>query len=517
MIRGTLTLLNRSIRGDALKSQSHVVRLISIVILLLFLLAAHVRSSDYSAPGLEFFRSIAYLGIALISLAGIGHFSNSITEEKEEGTLGLLLLANISPLAILLGKSTNRVLSTILIFVAQFPFALLAITLGGITISQIFATYVALAGFLFLIANLSLLASVISRKSSEASAIVLLLIFLVLGASPAIANTVSQLVNLQFLSKSGNVVHVVDRMEALHYRVSVTKQISRIFEPNGSYHIFSQQLIFSMIIGFILFSLAWIRFSKIVWSPHQLEPHRVTHSSEKKRWSILISRPWKLAKGWKDFYFLAGGPTLILLKLIFLPLWIYLCFDYTNELRRFAEVDGGQFARDSLLIILVVEVLLFASQFYHTERKLGTLPTLLMLPQSVGQISYSKLLGCVIAIIPTVIALLITEYFVKRIGHGELVVYSQKMVLGISLLIIMSHLTVLCSLIAKWGALPMAVGLTLIVGMVVTPFVAGAMNLIASADQGSLAEISPVLYATGIFMAGTQLEIARRLKLIAGT
>ena len=267
MIRGTLTLLNRSIRGDALKSQSHVVRLISIVILLLFLLAAHVRSSDYSAPGLEFFRSIAYLGIALISLAGIGHFSNSITEEKEEGTLGLLLLANISPLAILLGKSTNRVLSTILIFVAQFPFALLAITLGGITISQIFATYVALAGFLFLIANLSLLASVISRKSSEASAIVLLLIFLVLGASPAIANTVSQLVNLQFLSKSGNVVHVVDRMEALHYRVSVTKQISRIFEPNGSYHIFSQQLIFSMIIGFILFSLAWIRFSRIKVGP----------------------------------------------------------------------------------------------------------------------------------------------------------------------------------------------------------------------------------------------------------
>ena len=427
------------------------------------------------------------------------------------------MLADISPLAILLGKSTNRVLSTILIFAAQFPFALLAITLGGITITQIIATYIALSGYLFLVANLSLFASVIARKSSEASGIVFLLIFFVLGFVPAIENVAAQLVSLGFWIQEGSFNQAVESVALRFHQMSIIDQVGRIFEPNETYSIFSSQLGASVCIGCCGFGIAWLRFRMIVWTPDQLEPYRVVLRSDKRRWSVLASRPWKLALGWKDFYFLTGGPTLLLLKIIVLPLWVMLCFNYADELRRYAAVDGGQFARDSLLLILAVEVLMFSSQFFHSERKLGTLPTLLMLPQSVGQISYAKLAGCLISILPTVGALLVTEYFVKRVGRGELIIFSQQMVLGVSLLLVTSHLTVLCSLIAKWGALPLAIGLTLVVGMIVAPFVAGAMTLISSADQGSFAEISPVIYATAIFVAGTQLEIARRLRFIAGT
>lgn len=516
MLGGTLTLLNRSIRGDALKPQAHAVRLLSLFLLLIFLLAAQVRASEFSAPGLNFFRSMAYLGMMLISLAGIGHFANSITEEKEEGTLGLLLLANISPLAILLGKSTNRVLSTILIFIAQFPFALLAITLGGISISQIFATYVALAGYLFLVANLALFASVISRKSSEAAAFVLLLLFLALGLIPAVNNSLRELRLRGMIADSAVVKGVVERCMEFHTETSILQQISRIFEPHGTSRIWSNQFVFSLLLGGTFFGMAWLWFRRIIWTPDSVEPQRVTARFRKRRWTIFKTRPWKLALAWKDYYFLAGGPLLFFMKVIFFPIWIGLCWSFSQEIYHITDATGGSFARDALLIILVVEVLLYASQFYQTERKLGTLPTLLMLPQSVGQISYAKLCGCLIATIPTLLAIFVSEWLILRSRRGEPLLLTETMLFGLCLLLVLAHLTVLCSLIAKWGALPLAFGIMLILGMVLVPFVAGAMELISSAEQGDFAKLSPLLYASGIVIAGIQLEIARRIRAIAG-
>ncbi len=517
MIRGTLTLLNRSVRGDALKSHAHWSRLLSVLILLILLFIAHFRSTYAITPGLDFFRSMAHLGIALICLAGVGHFANSVTEEKEEGTLGLLLLANISPLAILLGKSTNRVLSAILIFAAQFPFALLSITLGGITITQIFATYISLAAFLFLIANLALLSSVVSRRSSEAGALMVLLTLVVMGMVPALDHFFSQLATFGYLSLSGSLGATLESLNAFHEKTSVIQQVSRIFEPNGTYAVFGLQVLYSLVAGVFFFLLAWLRFRQVVWTPESVEPQRVAISTRRRRWFPLMSRPWKVALAWKDFYFISGGPLLVIAKVIFYPLWISLCIYYSSKIHRVTMVSGEAFARDSLLVVLAIEVLLFASLFFNTERKLGTLPTLLMLPQSVGQLSYSKLLGCSIAVLPTIIALLGTEYLLKISGTGFLVVYTLKMVIGISIILVLSHLTVLCSLISKWGALPLAIGVMLILGMILAPFVAGAMTLISAADQGDLAEASPLIYATVIVCAAIQFEIARRIQLIAGS
>ena len=517
MIRGTLTLLNRSIRGDAIKTHAHWARLLSLLVLLLLLFNAHFRSTYAVTPGLDFFRSMAYLGMALICLAGVGHFANSVTEEKEEGTLSLLLLANISPLAILLGKSTNRVLSTILIFAAQFPFALLSITLGGITITQIIATYIALAAFLFLIANLALLASVVSRRSSESAALTVLLILIVMGIIPAADHLVSQLATYGYISTSGRLGEVLEHLTAFQLQTSVIQQISRIFEPNGTYAVLSRQTFYSLILGSFFFLVAWLRFRQVVWTPDSVEPQRVSISTRRRRWFPLMSRPWKVALAWKDFYFITGGPFLAILKVLFYPLWLFLCIDYSEKIQRVTSASGEQFARDSFLIVLGIEALLYASQFFNVERKLGTLPTLLMLPKSVGQISYAKLFGCLIALLPTVMALLLSEHFLKTSASGELLVYTKLMVLGISFLLVLCHLTVLCSLISKWGALPLAIGIMLISGMILGPFVAGAMSLISSADQGELAEASPLIYATAIVCAGIQFEIARRVRMIAGT
>ena len=128
------------------------------------------------------------LNVALIVLAGISFFATAITEEKEEETLGLLKMAGLNPLGLLLGKSTSRLINTLLLLGVQFPFTLLAVTLGGATVTQIVAGYAALAAFLILTANVGLLASVVFRRGGTASWAVLLFYLIYFVAQPLAAN-----------------------------------------------------------------------------------------------------------------------------------------------------------------------------------------------------------------------------------------------------------------------------------------------------------------------------------------
>ena len=120
------------------------------------------------APGLQFLYGILFLNVLFILLAATSYFASSITEEKEEGTIALLTIAGVSPTGLLLAKSTTRILEGILLLAVQLPFALLAVTLGGVMWDQVIASYIALGGFLVLSGNLALLASVIATRTTAA-------------------------------------------------------------------------------------------------------------------------------------------------------------------------------------------------------------------------------------------------------------------------------------------------------------------------------------------------------------
>ncbi len=112
------------------------------------------------APGLALFTTIANIDLVFITLAAIGFFATCITEEKEEGTLGLLRMTDLSPIAIVLGKFGGRLLTALLLILIQLPFTLLTITLGGVAPAQIEAAYIALLSYMVLLAGVGLLVSV---------------------------------------------------------------------------------------------------------------------------------------------------------------------------------------------------------------------------------------------------------------------------------------------------------------------------------------------------------------------
>ena len=104
-----------------------------------------------------------------ISAIGLSYFGSAIAEEKEEQTLGLLRMTDLSPLSILLGKSTSRLCGALLLLAAAFPFTIFAVTLGGISLGQIVATYCTIGAYTFLLCNVALLGSVLARQTAGAA------------------------------------------------------------------------------------------------------------------------------------------------------------------------------------------------------------------------------------------------------------------------------------------------------------------------------------------------------------
>ncbi|MGH7127123.1 MAG: hypothetical protein ACREIV_01050, partial [Planctomycetaceae bacterium] len=169
MLDGTLALMVRSLRTETRALLPHLMRFFLVAVIFWALAMAHLNQFSFGAPGLQFFELISYMNFVFITIGGVSIFATCLTEEKEEMTLGLLRMAGLNPISILLGKAVPRLVTASLLLTAQVPFTLLAITLGGVTLSQVWAAYLALLAYLCLVASIGVFSSVWCRRSSSAS------------------------------------------------------------------------------------------------------------------------------------------------------------------------------------------------------------------------------------------------------------------------------------------------------------------------------------------------------------
>ena len=77
-------------------------------------------------------------------------------------------MSHLSGAAILVGKSSSNLLFVLLVQMAQLPFLLFAITLGGVAVDQIIAVFMLLVCLTFLLASIGLLLSVVSITNNRA-------------------------------------------------------------------------------------------------------------------------------------------------------------------------------------------------------------------------------------------------------------------------------------------------------------------------------------------------------------
>ena len=516
MSHGLLTLFNRSIRTDVRGVKGHAFRIAFALFIYFGLLNAYLTSLAFGAPGLRFFASICYLNLFFIFLAGCSFFATAVTEEKEEGTLGLLKMANMSRGAILLGKSTSRLLSSVLLLCIQFPFLLLAITLGGVLYGQVGAAAVALLSFLAFTANVGLLFSVICKRSGSAVAFtVLVTLFRFIGPwfAPAVLGPIATSGRLPG-ALGDNLASFVAWFE----QTSPASRLSAIMLTGFAESPISPQVVFDLAASVVCFGLAWLLFDRFTEDEKSGDPSRGLVFRRRGKFRFLSAgRVWRDPLFWKDFHFLAGGWSMLIVKLVAYALIIAIIAGamwYANGRITLDEIGGA--AVIAMFIAGIVELSVIASRIFHDEWKWKTLDALLLLPKPIARIGWSKLAGALFALAPALFYLFLgaalSDDARQAVGETIATPIGWASILGFAVFL---HVTTLMSLFVKWGALPLAILVCLVASYALTPVLVLAVAFSAAFESPQAAAI-PIC---GLFLgliAILELLIAKRLEILGG-
>ena len=158
-----LSLAWREARAAARKRRVYFTR--TLVAAICFL-AIPLRLRDFgpTASGREVFETMSWLAFAYCLFAGVLRSCDTLAEEKREGTLGLLLLTDLRPGSILLGKFLSASASTFFGLLAILPLLGIPILLGGVTKDQFLRVSLNLITTLFLSIAWGFLISAMARK-----------------------------------------------------------------------------------------------------------------------------------------------------------------------------------------------------------------------------------------------------------------------------------------------------------------------------------------------------------------
>jgi len=405
-LRPLFALFQRSLREQSRTKFTSVSRAGIVLILLLFIVSNERGFLNQSAPGLQLLMMLVMLNFFAITIFGLSTFASAVTEEKEEATLGLLRMTRLNPLAILLGKSTARLFEALLLLAAQLPFTMLCVTLGGVAQWQILRSYAVLASYLFFFCNVSLLWSVICRRSSSAAwmtaitgAVLYVLPFFLFGLMMA-----RRFVGSPMGANSQRAWY--DAFAEWLLSINPVSDLTKTVQPRGSGFPFAADSIgVSLIGGVIAFGLAWVLFGRFCNSTEEAVPRAAkssTGSGTRRR--FLVSRPRRFPIAWKDFHFLAGGYKGILVRTLVYAGMAALLVGWSRAINggfvRRSEVFGAVL-RAFGIAAFSLEIGLASSRILGVERKRKTLGGLFALPRGTARLIGEKVLGVLPLLIPS--------------------------------------------------------------------------------------------------------------------
>jgi ABC-type transport system involved in multi-copper enzyme maturation permease subunit len=456
MFHGVLALVGRSLRVDSRSVQSHLARFGLMVAIYVALCVAQWNSTSFGAPGLRFFYGIGYLNLTFMTLLGLSFFSTSISEEKEEDTLGLMLMAGISPLGVLIGKSGGRLAQALLLIAVQYPFTLLAITMGGVTQAQVSAVYLAMAAYLVLLAGFGLLCSTIGSNNRSAAT------YMTIGllAYVLIPRLAAALV--AFLTRNGapGAIQAAAILDPI-IRFSVFEQMGWILTTGFGDPRFSWQVISNLSTGLLCFGLAWALFGLFSRQPGAEATTRglIARSHGRLRW-FSPGRPWANPFLWKDYYFVSGGLGMIPARLAFC-LGLYGIALLQNNFQgggpRNLYMDVS-FYQVFLSFAVSIDAARLLARSISDEIRGQTLSSLMMLPESTVALFYSKFAGALIGWLPGIVVEIVITAVTDQGRKNFAAVISETPGFYITTyFILIPHLAVVLSTYLRWGAVPLSV------------------------------------------------------------
>jgi ABC-type transport system involved in multi-copper enzyme maturation permease subunit len=177
-----LPLVTRELRAASRRKSTYRIRrwiaVLAFVVSLFFIMMGLVGNNN---AGQVLFKFLTTFAVLFALLAGIFFTPDCISEEKREGTLGLLFLTDLKGYDIVLGKFISRSLNAFYGLLALLPVAAISLFLGGLTGSEFWRSALALLNLLFVCLAIGVFVSALVRQSRAATGGTVLLILVIFG------------------------------------------------------------------------------------------------------------------------------------------------------------------------------------------------------------------------------------------------------------------------------------------------------------------------------------------------
>jgi ABC-type transport system involved in multi-copper enzyme maturation permease subunit len=184
-----LPVVERELRVAARRRYTYWTRFLaalSTVVLGVWIWSSLAADEPERDRGKVIFEVLSGAAFIYCLFAGIGITSDCLSEEKREGTLGLLFLTDLKGYDVVLGKLAATSLNAIYRLFSIFPLLAVPLLLGGFTLSEIGRMALVLTNTLFFSLSAGMLASAASVQERRSMLAASLLIVLVTGGPPLV-------------------------------------------------------------------------------------------------------------------------------------------------------------------------------------------------------------------------------------------------------------------------------------------------------------------------------------------
>lgn len=173
-------VVERELRAASRRRGTYWVRFVAAAVAIViagWILLLTKESSRTEQISKSIFIALSIFAFIYCLFAGVRNTSDCISEERREGTLGLLFLTDLKPFEVLFGKLAATSLNSLYGLVAMFPVLALPLLLGGMTLDQYGVMLLVLLNTLFLSLTVGLCVSTYVKSERAAMSGTLFLTF----------------------------------------------------------------------------------------------------------------------------------------------------------------------------------------------------------------------------------------------------------------------------------------------------------------------------------------------------
>lgn len=182
-----LPIVERQLRESSRRPATYLMRsLLALGSLTIWFFLLIAGNNSGIRKGMMLFIALGVLSLGFCLLAGVFLTADCISEEKREGTLGLLFLTELRGYDVVFGKLVATSLHAFYGLLAVLPLLALPLLMGGVTSGEFWRVTAVLLLTLFLSLSLGMLVSAISRETRQAMSAALLIIIVLSGIFPLV-------------------------------------------------------------------------------------------------------------------------------------------------------------------------------------------------------------------------------------------------------------------------------------------------------------------------------------------